>query len=314
MDLASRLAHLRDQTPEHWVRTANRVLPPGVTAILVIVIAYQLAVLTWQLVPGTTLQSTIPTPAMPIGSETAAERPIDFTALKESHLFGEAPVAPVEPSVEAVVDAPDTTLSLRLTGITAVSEGELPGYASISGGRDEGKLYQTGQAIDNANGATLHTVYGDRVILNRGGRLETLRLPQELSSGGPVARAPGRPMGMPPATPPESAGSLRQVITENASRITDVIRVTPHVEQGQLVGFRLSPGRDRETFEALGLQPGDIVTDINGTVMDDPSRGLQVFESLGEASMANVTVLRNGVPQLIVVDTSQLQGLEENRE
>jgi hypothetical protein len=40
-----------------------------------------------------------------------------------------------------------------------------------------------------------------------------------------------------------------------------------------------------------------------------------VFEALGEATMANVTVIRNGVPQLIVIDTSQLQGLgEENRE
>ena len=93
------------------------------------------------------------------------------------------------------------------------------------------------------------------------------------------------------------------------------MRVTPHVEEGQVVGFRINPGRDRETFERLGLQAGDVVTDINGTVLDDPSRGLQVFEALGEATMANVTVLRNGVPQLIVIDTSQLQSLgEENRE
>jgi hypothetical protein len=30
--------------------------------------------------------------------------------------------------------------------------------------------------------------------------------------------------------------------------------------------------------------------------------------------MANVTVLRNGVPQVIVIDTTQLQNLAENRE
>jgi general secretion pathway protein C len=81
-----------------------------------------------------------------------------------------------------------------------------------------------------------------------------------------------------------------------------------------VVGFRVNPGRDRETFAALGLMPGDVVTDINGTVLDDPSRGLQVFEALGEATMANVTVLRDGAPQVIVVDTSQLESLEENRE
>ena len=64
-----------------------------------------------------------------------------------------------------------------------------------------------------------------------------------------------------------------------------------------MVGFRVNPGRDRATFEALGLRPGDVVTDINGTVLDDPSRGLQVFQALGEATKANVTMLRDGVPK-----------------
>ena len=69
-----------------------------------------------------------------------------------------------------------------------------------------------------------------------------------------------------------------------------------------------------DTFEALGLKAGDVITDINGTVLADPSRGLQVFESLGEATTANVTVLRDGTPQVLVVDTTQLQSLQENRE
>jgi general secretion pathway protein C len=114
-----------------------------------------------------------------------------------------------------------------------------------------------------------------------------------------------------PSAPAPSAApdSLRNVLSENASRITDVIRVAPHIEQGQMVGFRVNPGQEREQFAALGLQPGDVVTDINGTAMTDPSRGLQVFEALGESTMANVTVVRNGVPEVLVIDTSQLQEL-----
>jgi type II secretory pathway component PulC len=56
------------------------------------------------------------------------------------------------------------------------------------------------------------------------------------------------------------------------------------------------------------------VTDINGTVLDDPSQGLAVFQALGESTQANVTVLRDGVPQVLVIDTTQLQSLQENRE
>jgi general secretion pathway protein C len=309
MDRAKRLAQWRDQTPEQWVKVANRYLPPGVTAVLVIAIAYQLAVLTWQVLPGATAaQGSLPTTTTADSSAAASQRSVDFSNLTQSHLFGEAP-AQAAPIMETVVDAPDTTLSLRLTGILH-GEGGLPSQAIIASNREQEKTYQLGQTIDGANGTTLHAVYGDRVILNRGERLETLRLPRELSSGS--VRLPPRPVAAAPV--PDDSGSLRQMITENASRLTDIMRIQPHVEQGQVVGFRINPGRDRETFETLGLQAGDVVTDINGTVLDDPSRGLQVFEALGEATMANVTVLRNGVPQLIVIDTSQLQSLEENRE
>ena len=111
-----------------------------------------------------------------------------------------------------------------------------------------------------------------------------------------------------------ASGSLREVLTENAGRLTDIIKPEPHVQEGQVVGFRVSPGRDRASFEALGLRSGDVVTDINGTALNDVSQGLQVVQSLGESTQANVTVLRDGVPQVIVIDTSQLQRLRENRE
>jgi general secretion pathway protein C len=124
-------------------------------------------------------------------------------------------------------------------------------------------------------------------------------------------------MAMPsplPQAPQQNAGTLREAISANASRLSDVMRVAPHVQEGQVVGFRLTPGRDRAAFEALGLQAGDVVTDINGTVLDDPAQGLQVYESLGQTTQANVTVLRDGVPQVLVIDTTQVQSLQENRQ
>jgi general secretion pathway protein C len=147
------------------------------------------------------------------------------------------------------------------------------------------------------------------VLLNRSGRLETLRLPKDLSASS------GSPVAMPqlPQTQAQPT-ALRDVISNNAARLTDIIRPAPHVQEGQIVGFRVNPGRDRAAFDALGFQPGDVVTDINGTVLDDVTQGLQIFQSLGEATQANVTVLRDGVPQVLVIDTTQLQKLQENRE
>jgi general secretion pathway protein C len=232
----------------------------------------------------------------------------DLTALSQSHLFGEAKGGSATAPTPVPVDAPETTLSLTLTGI--LYAGETSGQANISSNRGQEKTYSVGQAIDNADGATLHSVYADRVLLDRNGRIEALSFPKDLSAGA-GARSPA-PMLPPSSDQPE--GSLRQVISENASRLTDIVRLAPHVQEGQVVGFRVNPGRDRATFEALGLKSGDVVTDINGTVLDDPSQGLQVFESLGESTQANVTVLREGVPQTIVIDTTQLQRLQENRQ
>lgn len=303
MDVAKRLADWRDQPPEQWFIALNRYLPPGVTFLLVIALAYQLAMLTWTLVPGST-PAVAPAPRATGGSAVPTA---DFSVLTDSHLFGEASEQ-VAPEVSEVIDAPETTLSLTLKGILAKEE-DTNGGAIISSNRGEDKAYQVGQSIEGADGATLHSVYADRVLLNRNGRLETLRLPKELTVS-------AQPMGMQSPLPQAAApaGSLREVISENATKLTDIVRLAPHVQEGQVVGFRVNPGRDRDTFEALGLRAGDVVTDINGTVLDDPSQGLQVFQSLGESTQANVTVLRDGVPQVVVIDTTQLQSLQENRE
>jgi general secretion pathway protein C len=311
MDVAKHLAQWQEQSPEQWVRAANRYLPTAVTFALVIVIAYQLSRITWAVVPGA-VPVAAPASRAPNASPAAAAPSPGYGALTAAHLFGEAPKESAQqPLAQEVVDAPDTTLSLTLTGILS-HEGDPNGQAIISSNRGQEKTYQIGQAVDNANGTTLHSVYADRVLLNRGDRLETLRLPKELAAAGAPQRAP-TPM-MAPAATPAGGDSLRNVISQNATRLTDILRLAPHIQEGQVVGFRVNPGRDRESFEALGLLPGDVVTDINGVVLDDASRGLQAFEALGEATMANVTVLRDGTPTVLVIDTSQLQNLQENRE
>jgi general secretion pathway protein C len=152
------------------------------------------------------------------------------------------------------------------------------------------------------------------VLLNRGGRLETLRLPVELQAS--AGAAPQRPNFAPAAQPPaaNNASSLRDLISDNASRFTEIVRPVPHAEGGQMIGFRLTPGRDREAFSALGLEPGDVLTEVNGMTLNDPQSAAQGFTALGETSMANLTVLRNGSPMVLAVDMTQIESLTENRQ
>ncbi|MGI9258499.1 MAG: type II secretion system protein GspC [Gammaproteobacteria bacterium] len=298
MDVATHLLQWKEQPPEEWARAANRFLPPIVSALLILALAYKLAELTWALFPGISADDPPPVVNTPVAQAgSAPQTGIDLSGISEASLFGVASAEP-PPVDDSVVDAPETNLNLELRGIVA-SNDDKAGWAIIADGRGLEKTYFVGETIDNAGGTVLHSVYGNRVILNRAGNLETLSLPKELSSS-PVTIA-ARPQVAQPAAP---ASSLQQVISQNASRITDILRVVPHIEQGQMVGFRLNPGESREQFDALGLLPGDVVTDINGTALTDPSRGLLVFEALGEATMANVTVIRNGQPEVLAIDTS----------
>lgn len=310
MDLPTFILQWKERPLSQWLTAGNRFLPQTASALLVIGIAYQAAKLTWTVIPSAPVGEAPPTlpPPTTRGAAAAGVGSLDLRPVLDAHLFGEAAATGPAPIVETLVDAPDTTLNLTLTGVVS-SDDSNDGWAIIDAGRGDANTYYVGDTIDNTGGASLHAVYEDRVLLNRAGRLETLRLPKELSGRvATMGRLPAAPIAQP------SRASLQGLITQNASQLTQVIRVAPYLDQGQMVGFRVNPAQNQELFQALGLQNNDIVTDINGMALNDPTAGLQVFESLGEATQANVTVIRNGTPEVLIIDTSQLQQLSEGRQ
>src|SRR5581483_8930441 len=72
-------------------------------------------------------------------------------------------------------------------------------------------------------------------------------------------------------------------------------------------GFRVYPGRDAAAFIRLGLRPGDLVTAIDGTPLDDPARAQQILSTLGSSSEAHITVLRNGQQQDLTLDLAAVE-------
>jgi general secretion pathway protein C len=102
------------------------------------------------------------------------------------------------------------------------------------------------------------------------------------------------------------ADRMRKLITEQPSILADVMRPQPVYANGKQTGYRVYPGRNRQAFLRLGLRPGDLVTAINGTALDDPEHGQQIFNTLGATSEAHVTVQRNGQQQDVVLNLAQL--------
>ncbi|SVC53300.1 uncharacterized protein METZ01_LOCUS306154 [marine metagenome] len=305
MNLAIHLPKLKKQALGWRAGAASLWIPSWVSGVLIIAVTYKLAELTWILLPegsSPPQQTLAPVPPLPkVGPNAGTGNQII-----EAHLFGIAPSESLEAVTETIIEAPETTLSLKLAGMVSVS-GEENQYSSaiIVSGNGEQKTYQIGQTIDGSGGARLHSVLNNRVLVVRAGQLESLSLPKKESGNSLTV--------VPRVARVATTAPVREIISPDASRITDIIRVAPHIEQGQMVGFRVTPGKEQQQFTLLGLLAGDVVTDINGTSMNDPSRGIQVFESLGEGTIANVTVIREGETQVLAVDTSQLGNLLDNR-
>jgi general secretion pathway protein C len=119
-----------------------------------------------------------------------------------------------------------------------------------------------------------------------------------------MAMAPPPQQNLPTENP--IAERMRQLITSEPGVITDIMRPQPVFAQGKQRGYRVYPGRNRQAFTRLGLRPGDLVTAINGTPLDDPARGQEIFSTLGSSSEAHVTVMRNGKQQDLTLNMAQI--------
>lgn len=325
MDLAKNLAQWRDLTPEQWMALANRVLPPLVVLVLIILIAYQAAGLTWRLLESPADQDVVPALVMSGSAAPRAAGPLD--ALSGWHPFGEPPTQDEPEAVLAdeLLDAEETTLNLTLHGLAQAQE--LPergsrvvpegGLAVISSGRGGERVYRSGDTIEDASGARLHSVFVDRVLLDRGGRLERLSYPEpdEQVSGGPRLNsnvATRAPQGAAPPVEPSSAVAMADAINNLAPVLAEHMSFAPAQEGGQMIGLRIQPRGDQAVFSELGFEAGDVLTEVNGLALNDLRQTSQVFNALSESSQAQVRIRRNGQEQVLVVNIGQLQQLAES--
>ena len=299
MNAQELLARLQDRSPEQWLALASERLPFWVSLLLVVAIGWYLARITWLVYPPPGAIGWAPPVAPASSGQGGGAARQDFNALMAAQLFGKADAEPdPEPGLSDrdVLEAPDTRLNLTLKAAVAASNPD-EAHAIIADASGEEHVYFLRDSIPG--GATLQQVRTDRVILSRGGALEALRLPREFddSAPAPTARRAARRSGSP---------TVQQVVQQNAATFTDVVRPQPFMPNGQLRGYRVYPGRNRQQFSALGLRPGDLVTAVNGISLTNPAEGMQIFRSLGDATQVNLTVERNGQSQNMTLDTSQL--------
>ena len=267
-----------------------RHLPQIVAALLVVAVAWQAVQLTWVL-RGRNIPISAGT-AAPAAATVPMPARLDIQSIANAHLFGAA-TANADPNT-----APPTDVNLVLAGVMAATDPKR-GYAIIGESAANAKVHTVGQPLPG--GVRLYAVYPDRVLIDRNSQIETLRLPRQMPSFAPAPRAAAVP-----APAANFADNLRRIAQSNPNALNEVLRPQPVFANGTQRGYRVYPGRDRQQFAKLGLQPGDLVTSINGTPLDDPNRGQEIFNTLASSDHVNVTVERNGQPQQLTLNTAQI--------
>jgi general secretion pathway protein C len=284
-----------DTRTNQWLSRLQGNGPAYVSLILAALIAIELARVAISFLGG-----PVKTP-QPVVNRPAAPhvRPgVDVQKVVSAHLFG---IAAVEPGGQDPASAPLSSANLVLAG-TIASQDPKHGVAIITDGGPS-KVYSVG---DNVSGATLHSVYLDHVILDRAGVLETLMLPRQLAGSRPMA-AVRRPGGADPRTV-AAVDNIRRLVQQDPGILDQVMRTVASYDNaaGKLRGFRAYPGRNRAIFNKLGLKPGDLVTAINGTVLDDPQHSQEVFNTIQTSDHVTVTIERGGQKQDITLNIAQV--------
>lgn len=281
----------------------------AVSVLLLIYIAFMAAKITWLVVPQKTIANNTTT-TNNAAQQNKRGQSFNISALQALNLFGQYNNQEKQDVTMQITDAPETRLQLTLSGLVASDQAGIA--AAIIEHKGKQETYGIGDIIKETR-ASLEQVLIDRVIIKQSGRLETLMLDgadfnqpaQSLSNKKANERANEKanktlqqsevqnsPQRLPSR---EDASVVDQRSNENLSRsaqllradlnndpgkITDYLRISPARKAGEIVGYRLSPGKNPEFFKLSGLKSGDIAIQMNGNNLLVPLEAAQAMSAL----------------------------------
>jgi general secretion pathway protein C len=221
----------------------------------------------------------------------------------------------VPPEEEQPAPAASEDLHLRLLG-TSLQTTKMP-WAIIE---DERNGRQTAYQLndDVGDAGKLVEVDPTRIYIERQGKRVSLDMPINQLPGPPPVVTPQEE---PPPRPligfgPSSSAGIqplggnrfvldREAVNGNLQNMMSLLtqmRAVPDMEDGRARGFRLSEIQPGSVFQQMGLTNGDVVTNIDGQPLNDPTMTMQLLASLRYRQAINLSVMRNGRPLQFVYE------------
>jgi general secretion pathway protein C len=268
-----------------YLQQLNQRLPVIISLLLVIACAHTLASITWMLLPeddaGARQRVISTAPVIRPADQRQAIRQV-----ANAHLFGEMQSSAIPQQIKA----PETKLNLVLRGVIAATPMALSHAIIARGKNGKEEVFAVGEKMPG--GITLEEIYADHVILNRGGRLETLQLIKDEDVGTITSADQDF---LPSGSAGDDLAGVRQEILQNPTSFGDYALPVVVKENGKQIGYRLQPQeKGTELMQQAGLEANDVITEINGIKLDNPQNGIGALRQLSTADSVSITVMRNG--------------------
>ena len=296
-----------------------KTLHKSLCGLMIVWLLFSAAQLVGLFIPdSSTDKSLVAAVAPPAGKSAGHSRVVDISQLQSLELFGVAGaqaapvvVAPVDNKIED--SATKTALDLSLEGIVHNLNAADSVAVIVYKGKQE--AYLIGEKLPVGGQVTLAKVLLDHVIIDNRGSYESLWLYDDVKKGASTSRSRSRPSSSSAkantndmrrnSQVTEVASDYRKRLYKNPASLASALRISPAQRGGKMLGYRVSPGKDREQFAQFGFKANDVVTSVNGIDLDEPSKALEIYKLMRTAKEANFTVDRNGASVDIMVSLGE---------
>jgi general secretion pathway protein C len=225
----------------------------------------------------------------------------EYRHIKERNLFHIKAVKSAE-IVEEKVDVADlkkTELKLKLWG--TVTGGTAETYAVIEDTKlRKQTLYRVNDTVQTA---VVKEIHREKVILEVEGTYEVLEM-EKIKSASTAASRRTRSTSRTERNPVQSNVTLKREKIESAvndlNTLMKQIRIRPHFKDGKPDGLTISGIRSKSIFSDMGLRNGDVITGVDGNMIESVDDALKLYESLQSATSVQVQLRRRG--QLRTID------------
>lgn len=240
----------------------------------------------------------------PVDTETTRiERPVDVSAATPSailarNLFGAQLAGDAQVEIEQS-DEPlsATKLPLKLLGtIAGTVEGR--SRAAIENEKTRGHIVvAVGDRLEDFKRVSVTAIERSRVILNNAGKPEELALHEDMPPRPTPRKKPARQAKRARPTKDTLNDRLKALSGNDGNGIADILssaRIVPEYENGEMLGMKVDAIKSDSLFEKVGLQNGDIITEVNGIVVDRVEATSAIFDELSTADALNIVTSRGG--------------------